>query len=57
VPENFHPNETFAVLFSWLAMKDHVAETGPGLENHAAVDFTKFRDWCRKHLVTAPAKK
>jgi hypothetical protein len=57
VPENFHPNETFAVLFSWLAMKEHIAETGPGLENHADVDFTKFRDWCRKNFAGAPAKK
>ncbi|HXX94989.1 MAG TPA: hypothetical protein VEN81_15290 [Planctomycetota bacterium] len=51
VDENFHPNETFAVLFSWLAMKDHVAETGPGLESHAAVDFTSLRDWCRKNFA------
>jgi hypothetical protein len=51
VDENFHPNETFAVLFSWLAVKDHVAETGPGLENHADVDFTKLRDWCRRNLA------
>lgn len=48
VPENFHPNETFAVLFSWLAMKD---VTGPGLEKHADVDFTKLRDWCRKNFA------
>jgi hypothetical protein len=49
VPENFHPNETFAVLFSWLAMQDHIAATGPGLEKHD-VDFTKFREWCRKNF-------
>jgi hypothetical protein len=51
VPENFHPNETFAVLFSWLAMQDHVAQTGPGLQKHE-VDFTKFREWCRKNFST-----
>lgn len=48
VPENFHPNETFAVLFSWLAMKEHVA---PGSRKHDDVDFTKLRDWCRKNFA------
>lgn len=57
VPENFHPNETFAVLFSWLAMKDHVAASGPGLENHSAVDFTKFKSWCATHFAAPAAKK
>jgi hypothetical protein len=57
VPENFHPNETFAVLFSWLSMKEQLAGTGPGLEAHADVDFTKFRDWCRKNFAATPAKK
>ncbi len=47
VDENFHPNETFAVLFSWLAMKDHVGAAGPGLDDHSSVDFTKLREWCR----------
>jgi len=51
VPENFHPNETSAVMFSWLAMQEHVAREGPGLESHVAVDFTKFRAWCRAKLA------
>jgi len=51
VGENFHPNETFAVLYSWLAMKEHVSEPGPGLDDHAAVDFTKLREWCRKNFA------
>jgi hypothetical protein len=51
VEENFHPNETFAVLFSWLAMKDHVAEAGPGLKSHAAVDFSNLRGWCRGNFA------
>jgi hypothetical protein len=50
VPENFHPNETCAVMFSWLAMQEHVAREGPGLVSHAEVDFTKFRAWCRAKL-------
>jgi len=51
VPENFHPNETFAVLFSWLTMKEQVAPSGAGLQKHDDVDFTKLRDWCRKNLA------
>jgi len=47
VPENFHPNEISAVMFSWLAMSEHVARNGPGLTDHSEVDFTKFRAWCR----------
>jgi hypothetical protein len=50
VPENFHPNETFAVLFSWLAVKDHLGDAGPGAKHRAKVDFTKLRAWCKEHL-------
>ena len=57
VDENFHPNETFAVLFSWLAMKDHVGAAGPGLDDHSSVDFTKLREWCKKHFAAAPPGK
>ncbi len=56
VPENFHPNETFAVMFSWLAMKECVAETGPGLADHSAVDFKKVAAWCKAHFA-APLPK
>jgi len=45
-----HPAEACACLFSWLAMYENVAKSGPGLGNHANVDFTKFRAWCRAHL-------
>jgi hypothetical protein len=47
VTENFHPNETFAVLFSWLASKEHLG--GPA-QRQGGVDFTELRDWCRRHL-------
>jgi len=47
VPENFHPNETFAVMFSWLAMSEHVARAGPGLRDHSEVDLAKLKAWCR----------
>jgi hypothetical protein len=57
VDENFHPNETFAVLFSWMAMKEHVAERGPGLEKHDAVDFTKLKEWCGKAFAQADDRK
>jgi hypothetical protein len=50
VGENFHPNETCAVMFSWLAMQELVAREGPGLQDHSQVDFTKFRAWCRAKL-------
>jgi hypothetical protein len=45
-----HPAETCACLFSWMAMYENVAKSGPGLANHANVDFTKFRVWCRAKL-------
>jgi hypothetical protein len=53
VGENFHPNETFAVLFAAMAMKEHIAENAPGHPgNH-----DKLRDWCRKAFAKAPEKK
>lgn len=48
VPENFHPNETFAVLFSWLALKD---VAGTGIEKHPDVEFTRLEAWCRKNFA------
>jgi hypothetical protein len=53
VGENFHPNETFAVLFSRLAMLDHVSPSPKPPKG----DFTKLRDWCRKNFAKAPEKK
>ena len=47
VGENFHPNETFACLFSWMASKDQLS--GPSSRRPGA-DFTKLREWCRQHL-------
>ncbi|HLX64852.1 MAG TPA: hypothetical protein VKX17_26505 [Planctomycetota bacterium] len=48
--EDFHPNEIFAVLFSWLVMHDsydNKRESG---------HFEKLRDWCKKNFAVPNAK-
>jgi hypothetical protein len=56
IPENFHPNETFAVLFSALVCEEELGARKALLPRLPKEDVDKFRAWCREHLA-APAAK
>lgn len=51
--ENFHPHETFAVLFSWIAMR-HTGADGPGISKHPDADLAPLTAWCKTHFAAQP---
>lgn len=57
VSDNVHPNATCAVMFSWIAMRHIGATTGPGLEDHSAVDLAALTAWCKKSFAKPPVAK
>jgi hypothetical protein len=53
---NFHPHETFAEMFSAMAMRDHLDPKRPSGGAAEEADFAKVRDWSRKRFAAAPAR-
>jgi hypothetical protein len=57
IPENFHPNETFAVLFSAVATVDCLGAPPARLARVPKDDLAKFRAWCKEHFAAQAAAK